>query len=179
MNKSRSGFTIVELLIVVVIIAILAAISVVAYTGVQNRARASAISSDLKAAEKALNAYKIASGASTWWIDTDTTLNGSGSGNPSISSIISANAEFRNFLQTTTTADGLGASGGWFYDNDNDSYNGCSASYGGVNLALTNVTNTALAQAIDNAIDDGNLSCGKVHTADSFLFYSIAKDLNS
>lgn len=31
MNKTRSGFTIVELLIVIVVIAILAAISIVAY----------------------------------------------------------------------------------------------------------------------------------------------------
>ena len=35
--KSRSGFTIVELLIVIVVIAILAAISVVAYNGIQER----------------------------------------------------------------------------------------------------------------------------------------------
>lgn len=41
-NKSKqSGFTIVELLIVVVVIAILAAITIVAYTGIQNRAKAS------------------------------------------------------------------------------------------------------------------------------------------
>ena len=35
------GFTIVELLIVIVVIAILAAISIVAYTGIQNRAKTS------------------------------------------------------------------------------------------------------------------------------------------
>lgn len=38
----RQGFTIVELLIVVVVIAILAAITIVAYNGIQNRAKASA-----------------------------------------------------------------------------------------------------------------------------------------
>ena len=41
MRKDR-GFTIVELLIVIVVIAILAAITIVAYNGIQNRAKASA-----------------------------------------------------------------------------------------------------------------------------------------
>lgn len=36
--KSKSGFTIIELLIVIVVIAILATITVVAYTGIQTRA---------------------------------------------------------------------------------------------------------------------------------------------
>lgn len=38
MKKSRSGFTIVELLIVIVVIGILAAITIVAYNGIQTRA---------------------------------------------------------------------------------------------------------------------------------------------
>jgi prepilin-type N-terminal cleavage/methylation domain-containing protein len=42
-NKQQSGFTIVELLIVIVVIAILAAITVVAYNGIQDRARNSSI----------------------------------------------------------------------------------------------------------------------------------------
>ena len=41
-KTKQSGFTIVELLIVIVVIAILAAITIVAYNGIQNRSKASA-----------------------------------------------------------------------------------------------------------------------------------------
>lgn len=47
MNKNTHGFTIVELLIVIVVIAILAAISIVAYNGIQNRANDTIVRSDL------------------------------------------------------------------------------------------------------------------------------------
>ena len=40
-KQTNRGFTIVELLIVIVVIAILAAISIVAYNGIQNRGKAS------------------------------------------------------------------------------------------------------------------------------------------
>lgn len=53
------GFTIVELLIVIVVIAILASISVVAYNGVQDRSRNSKVAADINSIVKAINLARI------------------------------------------------------------------------------------------------------------------------
>lgn len=57
--KSKVGFTIVELLIVIVVIAILAAISIVAYNGIQSRARDTIRSQDMTSIRKALISFDI------------------------------------------------------------------------------------------------------------------------
>lgn len=59
LQKNKPGFTIVELLIVIVVIAILAAITIVAYNGIQQRARASEASAALSQAKKKLELYKV------------------------------------------------------------------------------------------------------------------------
>jgi prepilin-type N-terminal cleavage/methylation domain-containing protein len=48
LSKNQNGFTIVELLIVIVVIAILAAIAITAYTGVQSKTYDSAVQSDIR-----------------------------------------------------------------------------------------------------------------------------------
>jgi prepilin-type N-terminal cleavage/methylation domain-containing protein len=58
-HRQSVGFTIVELLIVIVVIGILAAITIVAYNGVQNRARASAASSAATQAVKKLESFAV------------------------------------------------------------------------------------------------------------------------
>ena len=59
----QTGFTIVELLIVIVVIAILAAITIVAYTGISDRAKQSAAASEIQQAAKSLEANKVLNNA--------------------------------------------------------------------------------------------------------------------
>lgn len=61
-SKYKAGFTIVELLIVIVVIAILAAISIVAYSGIQQRGRDSQRKSDIATIVKSLEMYYIDNG---------------------------------------------------------------------------------------------------------------------
>lgn len=58
----RRGFTIVELLIVIVVIAILAAISIVTYRGVTGRAAETVLKSDLRQAATQLEADRAWNG---------------------------------------------------------------------------------------------------------------------
>lgn len=58
LRGNHRGFTIVELLIVIVVIGILAAIVIVAFNGVQNRAKNSRVQSALTSVHKKIEAYK-------------------------------------------------------------------------------------------------------------------------
>ena len=55
--KDERGFTIVELLIVIVVIAILAAIVIVAYNGIQQRAHTATARSNAEGVQKVVEAY--------------------------------------------------------------------------------------------------------------------------
>jgi prepilin-type N-terminal cleavage/methylation domain-containing protein len=62
-RKTSSGFTIVELLIVIIVIGILAAIIIVAYNGVTKSAQTAAITSEIKQWHKLFEAYKATNGS--------------------------------------------------------------------------------------------------------------------
>lgn len=77
--KRSKGFTIVELLIVIVVIAILAAITIVAYNGLQLRANITTINSDLTQINKTIKAYHAVNGTypihSSWVSQSTATKN--------------------------------------------------------------------------------------------------------
>jgi len=59
----QKGFTLVELLIVIVVIAILAAITVVAYNGIQNRAYDTSVKRDLRNIADQILQYEVIEGS--------------------------------------------------------------------------------------------------------------------
>ena len=61
-RTQQKGFTIVELLIVIVVIGILAAITIVAYNGIQGRAKDAQTDSALGQVKKALEIYRADNG---------------------------------------------------------------------------------------------------------------------
>lgn len=63
---NRRGFTIVELLIVIVVIAILAAITIVAYNGIRDRAITASMQSELNQAAKKIESMKITNGTESY-----------------------------------------------------------------------------------------------------------------
>lgn len=92
MHKKLSGFTIVELLIVIVVIAILATISIVAYNGIQLRARDTKRAQDIAMIKKALLMYNVSYGG----VQGPVTYGGNGPGGWNLSS----GTNWLTFLET-------------------------------------------------------------------------------
>ena len=57
--RNKSGFTIVELLIVIVVIAVLASISIVAYNGIVSRAYGNRAQSEMSGISRAVAAFEV------------------------------------------------------------------------------------------------------------------------
>lgn len=62
-NYTKHGFTIVELLVVIVVIGILAAITITSYSGISGRAIAASLQTDLNNSSKQLKLYSIIHGS--------------------------------------------------------------------------------------------------------------------
>ena len=125
----RKGFTIVELLIVIVVIAILAAISIVAYNGIQQRGKDSKVQSMINSNAKKVLAYKTITGLYPTPDELlnnrapNSTVNGSGPKEAEVdSTVISTTVDSQtgqNAVRYVRQADGLCAWFDWWdYKND-------------------------------------------------------------
>jgi prepilin-type N-terminal cleavage/methylation domain-containing protein len=79
-KKPNNGFTIVELLIVIVVIAILAAITIVSYNGIINKTRLAVIENDLSSGSSQLEQYRISTSEDDKYPSDLTTANLKASG---------------------------------------------------------------------------------------------------
>lgn len=66
-SKKNTGFTIVELLVVIVVIGILAAITMVSYSGVKNKADTAKNQSNASSIQKAVASYYASNGSYPAW----------------------------------------------------------------------------------------------------------------
>jgi len=65
-GTNKQGFTIVELLIVVVVIAILAAITIISYNGISQRAKATSLQGNVSQVAKKLESIRVGSSSETY-----------------------------------------------------------------------------------------------------------------
>jgi len=117
-KQKQSGFTIVELLIVIVVIAILAAITIVAYNGIQNRAKQSSAQAAVSQASKKVMAYAVQN--SDQYPDDLTTAGISNSGDttylfssdnlstPRLYCVTATNGNFSSYVSSTSGATKVG-----------------------------------------------------------------------
>jgi len=111
-NRNKSyGFTIVELLVVIVVIGILAVITIVSYTGVSTRATITSLQSDLANAKKQLSLYYTDHGFYPTSIDAITKCPKDSGGTPDTKYCLkpSNGSTFTHYpLGVSTSPDGFG-----------------------------------------------------------------------
>ena len=176
-RASSLGFTIVELLIVIVVIAILATITIVSYNGIKQRAQVSSVAEGLSQVKKAFTLWSITEGMTKW---PDEPTYGGGT---NLSSMIADNPGLKANLQTVPNVIGV-ATDEWFYDNDvlqNGPFGVCGNMFDGVNIVLKYINDDSIAEGIDAILDHENSTtqgwqyCGRVKydSSEGILFYSL------
>jgi len=132
------GFTLVEIMIVVVIIGLLAALAIPAYMRVQRRTQNSTVANDIRVFAQAFDTYATQNGG--WPPNVGPGVIPAG-----------MNGDFKNDVWKATTPIG----GQWNWD---DALSGFNFTAG---ISITNFTcSDAQLLEIDTLIDDGNLSTG-------------------
>lgn len=143
-TSSRRAFTLVEIMVVVVIIGLLAAVAIPAFKRIQQKSRLSTFLNDMRKIEDALNLYAQERGSFPPDYDGGIVV-------PELAGYLTK----PNFTIPTP----LG--GYWDWDNH--------PGYVRITVAPIAAEN---AQLVDTAIDDGNLATGKItHDGSALRYY--------
>lgn len=143
MGNNRRGFTLVEIMIVVVIIGLLAAMAIPAFQKVQTNSRVSRFVSDLRT---------FAGGLETMMLET-----GSLPGDPGTGSLSGGHAELADYINAATYVQETSIGGRWDIDSSDMGLN-CvvGVDFGGA----PDSQELSMLEAVDELIDDGNLATG-------------------
>lgn len=179
---NRKGFTVIELVMIITVIAIIGGGSYSLYQGRREQALASIIWADLGIIEGSLTSTAKSEGVSQWWTQSNL---GSPSSNPTLETV-SGQIELRRYLAKLPEPKDDNISD-YLYDNEGDTYNptSCNSTSNinrGVNIRIRSLNGDnyirRTLEAIDDEHDDGNGNCGKVTVVRSgsttTLYYHLA-----
>lgn len=112
-TKIDRGFTIVELLIVIVVIGILAAITIVAFNGIQERSRQAKIKSDMSLLNRAISGARINASVSLRYVTGSNGTGGSCWSKPNDTDLATLNkATDACWIRYTTSLDAISTASG-------------------------------------------------------------------
>lgn len=151
--QSKRGFTLIEILIVVVIIGVLASIAVPTFTKYLKNARAATFASDIRALAHAGAQYSLESG---WWV-------------PDTSSGVFP-TELKGYFSEQKFKLSTSLGGVWDFEQD-----GVGAFTSAVGVHRPKESDAIFA-IVDKRIDDGNLSTGLFQKIDSDRYYFIIEE---
>ncbi len=149
MPQRTRGFTLVEIMIVVVIIGLLAAMAIPAISRVREKARVNRFANDLRV---------FASGLDTMMLELGTTP-----GDPSSGSFAGGHAQLGEYLNEGVYSQPTSLGGVWDIDSGDFGYRAVvGVDFGGSPTA----DQTKMLQAVDDLIDDGDLTTGTFQAFD-------------
>lgn len=144
-HTPRRGFTVLEIMVVVIILGVLLAMAIPGFNAVRERTRVSAFLNDFRAVKEAINRYNLAEGHYPI---------GTGGGPP---------ADFMEYIRGDIISESTVIGGTWSVDADNYTF--------ALGVSGYEVDDEVITQ-IDKAVDDGDTATGKmiVTGADEFYF---------
>ena len=165
MLKTSKGFTIIELLIVVVVIGILAFLVISTFNGVQRRADATQLANFFQSLDRGIIGLIANEGRTAWWDEAELLAcdTGSQTAAPVLDLVIAGCDGFDEFIQESSIT-----VAGTFtrvrYDNDEDVSEECGSLQRGVNFYTEASLNRRVVEELDEIIDGGDgRTCGRVN----------------